>query len=280
MITINTVEALQKEISNLKSENKIIGFVPTMGALHQGHLSLVEYSKNQCDITVTSIFVNPTQFNNKSDLEKYPRTVERDLEMLKSKNVDIVFMPNEKEMYPEEDTRKFNFGKLETVMEGKFRDGHFNGVAQIVSKLFNFVKPDKAFFGLKDFQQVAIIKAMVRQLEMPVEIVPCPIIREENGLAMSSRNQRLSEEQKQDATILFKTIDNITKNFKEFTPKDLQNFSIKEIENNSSLKVEYLEIVDDNSLETIGNWNENKNISCCVAAYCGEVRLIDNMQIK
>jgi len=279
MITIETVISLQEEIKSLKSNNKIIGFIPTMGALHQGHLSLVEHSKNQCDISVVSIFINPTQFNNKADLEKYPRTIEQDLEMLKTKNVDIVFMPSEKEMYPEEDTRKFNFGKLETVMEGKFRDGHFNGVAQIVSKLFDFVKPDKAFFGLKDFQQVAIIKAMVRQLNMPIEIVPCPIVRESNGLAMSSRNQRLSSEQKQDATILYKTLKNIIDNYKEFSPTKLQELSIKEIENNSNLKVEYLEIVDDNSLKTISNWNENKNISCCVAAYCGEVRLIDNMQV-
>jgi pantoate--beta-alanine ligase len=280
MITIKTVVSLQKEINKLKAENKTIGFVPTMGALHQGHLSLVEQSKKQSDITVVSIFVNPTQFNNKSDLEKYPRTIEQDLEMLKSKNVDIVFMPDEKEMYPEKDTRKFNFGNLETDMEGKFRDGHFNGVAQIVSKLFDFVKPNKAFFGLKDFQQVAIIKAMVRQLEMPIEIVPCPIIREQNGLAMSSRNQRLSNEQKQDATILYKTLKNITENYKDFTPTDLQNFSIKEIEKNSNLKVEYLEIIDDNSLKTINNWNESKNISCCVAAYCGDIRLIDNMQLE
>jgi len=279
MITIETVETLQEEIKNLKSNNKIIGFVPTMGALHQGHLSLVEHSKKQCEITVVSIFVNPTQFNNKSDLEKYPRTVEQDLKMLKNKNVDIVFMPSEKEMYPKKDTSQFNFGNIETVMEGKFRNGHFNGVAQIVSKLFDFVKPDKAFFGLKDFQQVAIIKAMVRQLNMPIEIVPCPIVRESNGLAMSSRNQRLSSEQKQDATILYKTLKNITKNYKKHPPAELQKKSIKEIENNSNLKIEYLEIVDDNSLETISNWNENKHISCCVAAYCGEVRLIDNMQI-
>ena len=279
MQTTYTIKSLQQEINKLKSEGKTIGFVPTMGALHQGHLSLVECSQKQCDITVVSIFVNPTQFNNKSDLEKYPITIDQDLEMLLNKKVDMVFMPNEKEMYPEKDTRKFNFGKLETVMEGKFRAGHFNGVAQIVSKLFYAVKPDKAFFGLKDFQQIAIIKNMVNQLEIPVEIISCPIIRERNGLAMSSRNQRLSEEEKQDATILYKTLKNISENYKEFSPVELQKFSIEQIEKYSNLKVEYLEIVDDNSLESIPEWNQSKHITSCVAAFCGDVRLIDNFKI-
>ena len=279
MKTIETVANLQLEVSNLKKQGKTIGFVPTMGALHKGHLSLTDYSKKQCDITVVSIFVNPTQFNNKADLEKYPRTIEQDLEMLQSKHIDIIFMPNEHQMYPKEDTRKFNFGTIETVMEGKFRDGHFNGVAQIVSKLFDFVKPDKAFFGLKDFQQLAVIKDMVRQLNMPVEIVPCPIIREENGLAMSSRNQRLSKQQKQDASILYKTLNYITENYKNYLPAELQKQSIEKIEQNSNLKVEYLEIVDDNSLQNISDWNNSSNITSCVAAMCGDVRLIDNMKV-
>jgi pantoate--beta-alanine ligase len=279
MQIIEKIENLQKEISKLKSENKTIGFVPTMGALHKGHLSLADFSKSDCDITVFSIFVNPTQFNNKSDLDKYPRTIGQDLEMLKLKGVDIVFTPNQNEMYPKEDTRKFNFGKLETLMEGKFREGHFNGVAQIVSKLFEAVDADKAYFGLKDFQQVTVIKAMVKMLEMPVEIIACPIVREESGLAMSSRNQRLNQEQKQEARILYKTLNNIKKTFNDYSPLELQKISIEQIENNSRLRVEYLEIVDYETLETIKKWNESKNITTCLAAFCGDVRLIDNLKI-
>ena len=209
MIILETVSDLQKAIFPLKKEGKSVGFVPTMGALHEGHVSLVKKSIEQNDITVVSVFVNPTQFNNQEDLIKYPRTLDKDTSLLESVGADIVFAPLVKEIYPEPDTRQFDFGLLDKVMEGKFRPGHFNGVAQVVSRLFDIVKPDRAYFGEKDFQQLAIIRDMVKQYNFPIEIVPMPIIRELSGLAKSSRNQRLSETEKEQAVaisrILFKS---------------------------------------------------------------------------
>ena len=195
MLLIKTIKELQYILTGSR-ESGTIGFVPTMGALHRGHLSLVKQAVLENQTAVVSVFVNPTQFNDAIDLEKYPRTLETDLEMLETTGCSIVFAPNTKEVYPEPDNRNFDFGRLETVMEGKHRSGHFNGVAQVVSKLFDMVKPDKAYFGLKDFQQLAIIKTMVTQLKLPVEIVSCPTVREESGLAMSSRNELLTAEQK------------------------------------------------------------------------------------
>lgn len=196
MKVIYTKNELFSLIEGYKKEGKCVGFVPTMGALHNGHLSLVKACKNSCDIAVTSVFVNPTQFNDPEDLKRYPRTPEKDAELLKTAGCDLVFMPSVEEIYPEKDTRKFDFGYLETVMEGAKRPGHFNGVGQVVSRLFDIVQPHKAFFGMKDFQQVAIIKNMVNQLKYNIEIIPCPIVREESGLALSSRNALLKEEHK------------------------------------------------------------------------------------
>jgi len=277
MITLQSVSDIEKAISVQKNAGKTIGFVPTMGALHQGHVSLVKECCAQNDVCVVSVFVNPTQFNNKEDLEKYPRDIEKDLAILKSAGAGIVFVPTVKDIYPEPDTRQFNFDKLDKVMEGKFRPGHFNGVAQVVSRLFNIVKPDKAYFGEKDFQQLAIIRNMVTQLKLPVEIIAMPIIREENGLAMSSRNQRLSETQKREAAVIYKTLSTSKQFTKTWTVTETIEWVINEIEKANGLRVEYFEIVDGNSLQTISSWTETTYAVGCIAVFCGEIRLIDNI---
>lgn len=273
MFLAETTEELKYRLKG----NGTIGFVPTMGALHKGHISLVEKAVKENDIVVVSIFVNPTQFNDKSDLERYPRNLDADLKLLEKTGCHIVFAPGVDEVYPEPDTRKFNFGSLETVMEGKHRPGHFNGVAQVVSKLFDMVRPNKAYFGLKDFQQLAVIKSMVRQLNLSVEIVPCPIIREKSGLAMSSRNELLTPEERQNAATISETLFQS----KELTGKksvhELKKWVIETINKNPFLTVEYFEIVDDMQLQPVNSWDE-KNIKVgCVAVYCGKVRLIDNV---
>ncbi|SHF97964.1 pantoate--beta-alanine ligase [Dysgonomonas macrotermitis] len=277
MIILETVSDLQKATLSLKKEGKSIGFVPTMGALHEGHVSLVVKSTEQNDITVVSVFVNPTQFNNPSDLEKYPRTLTEDTALLEKVGADIVFVPTAKEIYPEPDTRQFDFGQLDKVMEGKYRPGHFNGVAQVVSRLFDIVKPDRAYFGEKDFQQLAIIREMVKQYSIPVEIIPMPIIREESGLAKSSRNQRLSEKDKEAAVTiskaLFKSKDRINLYTVEETTKTVKD----EINRVEPLEVEYFEIVDGNTLQSITNWEDTKYAVGCITVFCGEVRLIDNI---
>jgi pantoate--beta-alanine ligase len=200
MRVIHTIAELKELLQQHRQEGKTIGFVPTMGALHKGHITLVERCVAENDICVVSIFVNPTQFNNHEDLRLYPRTPEEDYELLRSTGTDVVFAPSVEEIYPGPDIRIFDFGLLDKVMEGAFRPGHFNGVAQVVSKLFAFVEPHKAYFGEKDFQQLAIVREMVKQQELPVEIVGVPTVREQNGLAMSSRNQRLSVEQREHAS--------------------------------------------------------------------------------
>ena len=253
------------------------GFVPTMGALHQGHISLVEQAVKENDIVIVSVFVNPTQFNDKKDLERYPRNLEADLQLLKNTGCHIVFAPEISEIYPEPDTRIFHFGNLETVMEGKHRPGHFNGVAQVVSKLFDIVKPGKAYFGLKDFQQLAIIKDMVAQLNLPVEIVPCPIIREENGLAMSSRNELLSAEERKNAALISQTLFEARKLKNLKTVAETAGWITDTINKNPFLCVEYAEIVDCNTLQPVADWSDSAGIVCCVAVFCGKVRLIDNI---
>lgn len=277
MQVIQTVSGLQEIISPLKIEGKSIGFVPTMGALHEGHISLVEKCKKENDICVVSVFVNPTQFNNKEDLEKYPRNVEKDAELLKTVGTDIVFVPSVEEIYPEPDTRQFDFGQLDKVMEGKFRPGHFNGVAQVVSRLFDIVKPDKAYFGEKDFQQLAIIRNMVAQLNMPVEIVPMPIKREKSGLAMSSRNQRLSEQQKANAANIYKILSDSKDLAKNRSVFDTIDYVINNINRIDSLDVEYFDVVDGDTLQSIKEWSDTEYAVGCIAVFCGEVRLIDNI---
>ena len=276
MLLINTIKELQNKLHNWR-ETGTIGFVPTMGALHNGHLSLVNQALSENQIVVVSIFVNPTQFNDSNDLKKYPRTLESDLDLLKNTGCQFVFAPNVKEVYPEPDSRNFNFGKLETVMEGKNRPGHFNGVAQVVSKLFDIVKPDKAYFGLKDFQQLAIIKSMVKQLNLSVEIVSCPIIREGSGLAMSSRNELLTAEQRKNASLLFDILSIAKEQKVEKTVTEIKDWVIETINKNPFLDVEYFEIVDDIQLQPVTKWNDKNRKIGCVAAFCGNVRLIDNI---
>ena len=276
MKLVKTVKELQENLKLLCIRGAV-GFVPTMGALHKGHISLVENAANENNVVIVSIFVNPTQFNNPEDLKRYPRNLENDLNMLKNVGCDLVFAPSVAEMYPVPDNRKFQFGALETVMEGKYRPGHFNGVAQVVSKLFDMVKPDKAYFGLKDFQQLAIVKSMVKQLNMPVEIVPCPIIREKSGLAMSSRNELLSAEERENASIISETIFMAKELAGQKSVKELVKWVTERINKNPFLNVEYFEIVDDTNLQPIKNW-EDENIKVgCIAVYCGKVRLIDNI---
>lgn len=277
MIILETVSDLQKAIFPLKKEGKSVGFVPTMGALHEGHVSLVKKSIEQNDITVVSVFVNPTQFNNQEDLIKYPRTLDKDTSLLESVGVDIVFAPLVKEIYPEPDTRQFDFGLLDKVMEGKFRPGHFNGVAQVVSRLFDIVKPDRAYFGEKDFQQLAIIRDVVKQYNFPIEIVPMPIIREPSGLAKSSRNQRLSETEKEQAVAISRILFKSKSECGRYSVKETLKNVIDDINNVESLTVEYFEIVDGNTLQTIDNWSDTSYAVGCITVFCGDVRLIDNI---
>ncbi|MGQ7869819.1 pantoate--beta-alanine ligase [Sunxiuqinia sp. sy24] len=277
MLVVKEIKELQERIEREKEEGRTVGFVPTMGALHPGHLSLVEKAEQQADFVVVSIFVNPTQFNDKKDLTNYPRTLDLDLELLTGTACQLVFAPEVATMYPQEDTRQFNFGKLEQVMEGQFRPGHFNGVAQVVSKLFDMTKPHKAFFGQKDFQQLVIIKNLAKQLNLPIEIVACPTMREEDGLAMSSRNQRLTDEQRKNAPHIYQTLTEARNKAHEMSVKEVKAWVVETIDQNEFLQTEYFEITDDEYLNTVESWNSPLNKVGCIAVHCGEVRLIDNI---
>lgn len=277
MLVVKEINELKRLIRTLKGEGKKIGFVPTMGALHAGHLSLIERAGRQTEFVVVSIFVNPTQFNDPNDLIRYPRNLESDLALLDPTPCRLVFAPEVETMYPEPDFRQFNFGPLEQVMEGKFRPGHFNGVAQVVSKLFDMVEPDKAFFGLKDFQQIVIVKAMIKKLNLQVEVVPCPIVREAGGLALSSRNERLTPEQRANAAHIHATLTEAGNKAALMNVKELKDWVVGQIDANPFLKTEYFEIVDDENLQSIESWDEQVNKVGCIAVFCGEVRLIDNV---
>ena len=277
MKLICTIAELKEAIEIQKTEGKTVGFVPTMGALHEGHLSLVNKAGEETDVVVVSIFVNPTQFNNKEDLRRYPRTLENDMKLLEETPCSIVFSPSVNEVYPEEDTRVFEFGNIGSVMEGEHRPGHFNGVAQVVSKLFDMVEPHKAYFGLKDFQQLAIINSMVDQLKIPVEIVPCPIVREKDGLAMSSRNTLLSQEQRKNSVVISQTLFEAVNQKNNFTVEGLKKWVIETINENPFLETEYFDIVDDRELKSVKSWDEQVNKIGCIAVHCGKVRLIDNV---
>ncbi len=277
MFLVKTIKELDGELESFRSSRKSVGFVPTMGALHAGHISLITRAVSENSVVVVSIFVNPTQFNDQKDLEKYPRNLDADLKLLEKTGCDIVFAPKVNEVYPVPDTRKFNFGELETLMEGKHRPGHFNGVAQVVSKLFEIVKPDKAYFGLKDFQQLAIINSMVKQLGIPVKIISCPIVREESGLAMSSRNELLSAEERKNAAVISETLFKAKELYSQKSVQELAYWVEENINKNRYLTVEYVEIVDNEKLQPVKNWNEKNTKVACVAVYCGKVRLIDNI---
>lgn len=275
-----TVGELQDALAPLRQQGKTIGFVPTMGALHEGHLSLVKQCIADNDICVVSVFVNPTQFNNKEDLEKYPRDIERDSRFLEQVGVDFLFAPSVNEVYPEPDTRQFDFGQIDKVMEGIHRPGHFNGVAQVVSRLFDIVKPGRAYFGEKDFQQLAIIRAMVNQLDLPVQIMPMPILREASGLALSSRNERLTSAQKEVAVNISKTLFESREWMKTSSVGETIDKVVKQINAFDELEVEYYEIVDGYTLQSITDWEQASYIVGCIAVYCGDVRLIDNIVYK
>ncbi len=280
MKVIHTIKELQAELSALKAQGKRVGLVPTMGALHAGHASLVECSVKENEVTVVSVFVNPTQFNDPNDLVKYPRTLEADCRLLEACGASYVFAPSVAEMYPEPDTRKFSYPPLDTVMEGAFRPGHFNGVCQIVSKLFDAVQPHRAYFGEKDFQQLAVIREMVRRMNYPIEIVPCPIVREADGLAMSSRNTRLSVEDRKNALHISQSLFKSRTFAAEHTVNETREMVEQAIADAPGLRLEYFEIVDGNTLQRLGNWEETSYAVGCITVFCGEVRLIDNMKYK
>ena len=280
MKVIHTIKDLQAELSVLKAQGKKVGLVPTMGAVHAGHASLVKRSVNENEVTVVSVFVNPTQFNDKNDLVKYPRTLDADCKLLEACGATYAFAPSVEEMYPEPDTRQFSYAPLDTVMEGAFRPGHFNGVCQIVSKLFEEVKPHRAYFGEKDFQQLAIIREMVRQMQFDLEIVGCPIVREEDGLALSSRNARLSAEERENALKISQTLFKSRTFAATHTVSETQKFVEDAIAAAPGLRLEYFEIVDGNTLQKVGNWDQTSYAVGCITVFCGDVRLIDNIKYK
>ena len=276
MQVFTSIKQLKNSISSAKNNGQSIGFVPTMGALHQGHLSLIHQSKQENNLTVCSIFVNPSQFNNTKDFQFYPRTVEADTELLKSVNCDILFLPSVEEMYPSPSTISIDFGYLNTILEGEFRPGHFSGVGIVVSKLLNIVAPHKAYFGEKDLQQCIVIETLVNDLAIDVEIIRCEIEREANGLAMSSRNQRLSNEQKELASNIYKTLVIAQKEFTFYQNKDEAiSKAISFLNTFESIKLEYIEIVSAKTL--LSPTITDRKIAICIAVYIGDVRLIDNL---
>ncbi len=280
MKIIRTVSALNLALQPVRCAGDSIGLVPTMGALHEGHASLIRKSIEENRCTVVSLFVNPTQFNNQQDLQLYPRTPEADRQLLEQLGVDLLFAPSVEEVYPEPDRRQFDFGLLDKVMEGAYRPGHFNGVAQVVSRLFSFVQPEKAYFGEKDFQQLAIVREMTHRLQIPVEIVAVPTVREPSGLAMSSRNLRLTPLQRENASQIWRVLQNSLLHRGDFTPQELAARVTDEINHIPDLRVEYFEIVDGYSLQPLTSWGESEWPVGCVAVYCGEVRLIDNIRYR
>lgn len=280
MKVIHTIKDLQAELSVLKAQGKKVGLVPTMGALHAGHASLVKRSVNENEVTVVSVFVNPTQFNDKNDLVKYPRTLDADCKLLEACGATYAFAPSVEEMYRNRIPRQFSYAPLDTVMEGAFRPGHFNGVCQIVSKLFEAVKPHRAYFGEKDFQQLAIIREMVRQMQFDLEIVGCPIVREEDGLALSSRNARLSAEERENALKISQTLFKSRTFAATHTVSETLKFVEDAIAAVPGLRLEYFEIVDGNTLQKVDNWNQTSYVVGCITVFCGDVRLIDNIKYK
>ena len=279
MIITHSAEHMQ-ELTSIVRKNKTVGFVPTMGALHEGHLSLVKTAMEQCDFTVVSIFVNPNQFNDPEDFKNYPRTQEADANLLSDAGVNLVFIPSEKEIYPIPDTRVFDFGDMDKVMEGACRPRHFNGVAQVITRLFNIINPTKAFFGEKDFQQLAIIKLLVEQIDLPIEIVACPIVREYDGLAMSSRNRLLNNSQRMHVPLIARTLFEAKERMKRMDVNSLNRWVKDTIDADPELKTEYAEIVDAKTLQPIKTWDDAKDIQLCVAAHANTIRLIDNIRLR
>lgn len=289
MQTITTIAALNAAIEEAKNANKTIGLVPTMGALHEGHLSLIHKAREQNDLVVVSVFVNPIQFNNKEDLAKYPRTVEADCEKLSSAGADIAFVPSVEEMYPEPVNTVYHFGPIEEVMEGPRRPGHFSGVAVVVRRLFDLTKPNRAYFGEKDYQQIAIIRNLLDQIKYPIEIVPCPIVRAEDGLALSSRNMRLSAEARAVAPHIYATLQQAVEmsevedveTVHDFVIDTLSSFhEINGLDESLKFEPEYFEIVNDTTLQPISDWKDAKGIVGCIAVWLTGVRLIDMVRFR
>ena len=280
MRTLKRKGEIESLLENYRNNEKSIGFVPTMGALHRGHLSLIRKAKEENDICVCSIYVNPTQFNNPNDLEKYPRQLEEDIKLLENINCDILFAPDNEEMYPEnEDEMSFNFGELENVMEGKYRPGHFMGVGTIVKKLLDIVKPNRAYFGKKDYQQLLIIRSVCEQYNIDTEIVGCEIIREEDGLAMSSRNKRLSPKQREEAPYIYSVLDYASIMGRRMQVTDLKDWVAKKISSNKEMELEYFEVCDANDLSIIKEWGYDQKVMGFIVVNMGDIRLIDNINI-
>ena len=280
MEVVTKIADLQKKIAEIRTNGGTVGLVPTMGALHNGHLELVKRCVAENSICVVSVFVNPTQFNDKNDLLHYPRTLDADCRLLESAGCAIAFAPEVEEMYPVEDTRVFNLGTVAEVMEGKYRPGHFNGVAQIVSKLFDAVQPDRAYFGEKDFQQIVVIRSMVKLLNFPVEIVACPIVREDDGMALSSRNLRLTPQQRKNAVSISQTLFKSRTFAEQHSVAETIDYVVSTLNSVPDLDVEYFEIVNGNTLLSVNDWSDSDYIVGCITVYCGEVRLIDNIAYR
>lgn len=273
---------LQNDLFEARKEGKSVGLVPTMGALHEGHASLIRKSAAENDVTVVSVFLNPTQFNDPADLERYPRNLEADCELIEQAGGTVVFAPSVSEMYPAEDTRHFDFPPVSTVMEGAKRPGHFNGVCQVVSRLFYIVRPDRAYFGEKDWQQIAVIKCLVKYLGLNIRIVECPIIRDEDGLAKSSRNTLLAADERAIAPNIYKVLRESMKWADTLDVKAVHDRVVSEINAIEGLEVEYFSIVDGDTLQDVQSWNDSKYIVGCITVYCGKtpIRLIDHIKYK
>lgn len=278
MLLIETISDLQNKLEQAHRTNQTIGLVPTMGALHEGHLSLIKRARKENDLCVVSVFVNPTQFNNAEDLEKYPRTLEQDLQLV-GDYADIVFAPSVEEVYRVPATEQYNFGPVAEVMEGPARPGHFNGVGIIVKRLFNWVQPTRAYFGEKDFQQIAVIKTLVRQCGLKLQIVPCPIVREASGLALSSRNRRLTEEERATSANIYRILKASTQ-LKTTNTQEIRKFVEEEISKYDLFRLEYYEIVDDESLQPVADLNDSNGVVGCITVWANQVRLIDNIRYK
>ena len=279
MLIFRQIIEVKLFLAELQQQKRTIGFVPTMGALHQGHISLIEVSKQQCDVTVCSIFVNPTQFNNSEDLTRYPRTPEVDIQLLKDSGCDVLYMPDVNDIYPEPDTRQFDFGYLDTILEAEHRPGHYNGVGQVVSILLEGIKPHKAFFGSKDYQQVMIIKSLVKQLNLEVEIISCPILRENDGLAMSSRNTLLTADERKTASLIPIMMQKAKELAIEYGLDKAKLFVSTEISKVSMMKLDYYEVCDAETLKPIVSLNHNQKAISLIAVFVGKIRLIDNLMI-
>lgn len=282
MKLFRSIVELQNELFEVRKEGKTVGLVPTMGALHEGHASLVKRSVSENGVTVVSVFLNPTQFNDKKDLERYPRTLDADCALMEKCGADYVFAPSVKEMYPTEDKRKFDFPPVTTVMEGAHRPGHFNGVCQVVSRLFYIVRPDRAYFGEKDWQQIAVIKQLVKYLDLKVQIVECETVREEDGLAKSSRNTLLSADERAIAPKIYEALKDSKEYGKNHTLAETRQHVIDQINAVDGLVVEYYSIVDGNTLEDVDTWDSSPYIVGCITVYCGKtpIRLIDHITYK